>query len=632
VLFRSVPVASNGFAYIITTLLQENCRQESERNSLYRHIMSDRNAEIWSTRLQKELLALTTETSDSEPQDVAGILPSFISLMEHHLDIAAGTCKVSFVLNVTSPQSGEDTSDDKIVIITLDASMERNPDGTINTRASSYPFKRPTATLSSGASMFPEYSTIQNGNPVDIDIDWTPSLHMTDAVLNIGLKVKESILMGEPFHPAVAPEDSEPVDELVKGARRFGSFLSKSAFSFSNTVAPPGAAVAPPTAVAADPPRNNPLRRKPKEQKRQASSTSISIGDEINLMEAPWVDCRGLYSCKAIRRPGFLEDAIALAAKASSKNEVAGAGFAGAGAMLRSFTQSARSLVEESFLMITDTHIIEVRATKMNLTVGTVTFSVPIDMMAKLKFRREESISLFFKPAPDDPLILMCPDSADAVHQIQSVLKAHGVKGKHTNAATQRAIHEALQIVQDIQAKERALEYQPSTERVNEIMDLYRQAAERFEVAGDVRHEEVVMHLRKFLALPLTASILDGSFKPEKPEGKPATEPGSVPEGEVLERSEHQLDSIDDDVEGAKASEKSDDKAFSDNIDNVLKEAKADLENLKIDDDLDGILNHGDTDGNLDGGWGATEGDDDLADLDAMLADADKELADLMAS
>jgi len=389
--------------------------------------MSDRNAEIWSTRLQKELLALTTETSDSEPQDVAGILPSFISLMEHHLDIAAGTCKVSFVLNVTSPQSGEDTSDDKIVIITLDASMERNPDGTTNTRASAYPFKRPTATLSSGASMFPEYSTIQNGNPVDIDIDWTPSLHMTDAVLNIGLKVKESILMGEPFHPAVAPEDSEPVDELVKGARRFGSFLSKSAFSFSNTVAPPGAAVAPPTAVAADPPRNNPLRRKPKEQKRQASSTSISIGDEINLMEAPWVDCRGLYSCKAIRRPGFLEDAIALAAKASSKNEVsnfwddedddgeipddlgnymrlqagslskvAGAGFAGAGAMLRSFTQSARSLVEESFLMITDTHIIEVRATKMNLTVGTVTFSVPIDMMAKLKFRREESISLFF--------------------------------------------------------------------------------------------------------------------------------------------------------------------------------------------------------------------------------------------
>lgn len=299
--------------------------------------------------------------------------------------------------------------------------------------------------------------------------------------------------------------------------------------------------------------------------------------------------------------------------------------------MFRSFTQTARSLVEESFLMITETHIVELRANKMNLTIGIVTFSVPIDMMAKLKFRREESISLFFKPAPDDPLILMCPDSADAVHQIQSVLKSHGVKGKHTNAATQRAIQEALQIVQEIQAKERALEYQPSTERVNEIMDLYRQAAERFEVAGDVRHEEVVSHLRKFLALPLTASILDGSFKPGKTVEKAATAPGVIPEGEVLERLEDQLDSADDDVESATANEKSDDQAFADNIDNVLKEAKADLDNLKIDDDFNDTFNTSGPD-TEDGGWGQSDGGDDLADLDAMLADADKELADLMAS
>ena len=298
--------------------------------------------------------------------------------------------------------------------------------------------------------------------------------------------------------------------------------------------------------------------------------------------------------------------------------------------MFRSITQSARSLVEESFLMITETHIIELKATKLNLSVGTVTFSVPIDMMAKLKFRREESISLFFKPAPEDPLVLMCPDSADAVHQIQSVLKQHGVKGKHTNAQTQKAIHEALQIVQEIQAKERALEYQPSTARVDEIMDLYRQAAERFELAGDVRHEEVVIHLRKFLALPLTASILDGSFKPDPVEISP-TPPGVIPEGEVLERSEHQLDSVDDDVEGATATEKSDDKAFADNIENVLKEAKEDLASLQVDDDLDGIITNAGADAQG-GGWAESEGGDELADLDAMLASADKELADLMAS
>lgn len=258
-----------------------------------------------------------------------------------------------------------------------------------------------------------------------------------------------------------------------------------------------------------------------------------------------------------------------------------------------------------------------------------VTFAITIDSMAKLKFRRQESISLFFKPEPDDPLIFMCPDSADAVHQIQNVLKQHGVKGKHTNAATQRAIHVALQIVQEIQAKERALEYKPSVDRVNEIMDLYRQAAERFEVAGDVRHEEVMTHMKKFLALPLTASILDGSYKPPTTPVKERSDPSAVPEGEVLERTQAQLE--DDDMSANsfssrasrrqryKAKSKSDEKDFHDNIDNVLKEAKQDFEKMKLGREA-GLE---DTDAST---------DEELADLNAMLSAADKELADIMAS
>ena len=279
--------------------------------------MSDRSAEIWSTRLQKELLALTTgDALDQQTQDNV-VLPPFISLHDHQLDIAAGICKVSFVIDITNPNTQTNEESEEKIVVTLDTSMERDSDGKLNLSASAYPFKQPTVYLLFGASIFPNSSTIQNGNPVDIDCDWTPSLHMTDAVLNIGLKIKESILMGEPFHPAeAAVEVSDPVDDLVKGARRFGNFLSKSAFTLGAVVAPPSA-VAPPA-----PPRNNPLRRKPKEQKRQASATSINIGDEINLMDAPWVDCQGLYSCKAIRRPGFLEDAIALAAKSKNNTEV----------------------------------------------------------------------------------------------------------------------------------------------------------------------------------------------------------------------------------------------------------------------------------------------------------------------
>lgn len=192
--------------------------------------MSERSAEIWSTRLQKELLALTTgDALDQQTQENV-VLPPFISLKDHHLDIAAGICKVSFVIDIVNPNAQTNEESEEKIVVTLDTSMERDSDGKLNLSASAYPFKRPTVYLLFGASMFPESSTIRNGNPVDIDCDWTPSLHMTDAVLNIGLKIKESILMGEPFHPAEAlVEVSDPVDDLVKGARRFGSFLSKSA-------------------------------------------------------------------------------------------------------------------------------------------------------------------------------------------------------------------------------------------------------------------------------------------------------------------------------------------------------------------------------------------------------------------
>lgn len=284
--------------------------------------------------------------------------------------------------------------------------------------------------------------------------------------------------------------------------------------------------------------------------------------------------------------------------------------------MFRSFRDSAKSVLEETFLMVTDTHIIELRSNKLNLSSGTVTFAISVDMTAKLKFRRQESISLFFKPAPDDPLIYMCPDSAYAVQQIQSVLQRQGVKGKHTNASAQRAVSEALQIVQEIQAKERALEYKPSVARVDEIMDLYRQAAERFELAGDQRHEEVMTHMRKFLAMPLVVSILDGSFVPPEVGSEPKKSGSAVPEGEVLERTKEQLEDDDMSVGHAPAGDNGD-KEFTENMDNLLKEAKEDFGNLDVNDaDLDDVIKGGDGDA--------------IADLDAMLSAADKEIDDIM--
>lgn len=275
--------------------------------------------------------------------------------------------------------------------------------------------------------------------------------------------------------------------------------------------------------------------------------------------------------------------------------------------------------------MITDTHIIEMRSNKLNLSTGTVTFAIPIELLAKLKFRRQESVSLFFKPAPDDPLIYMCPDSADCVHQIQAVLKRHGVKGKHTNAATHRAINQALHLVQEIQTKELALKHDPSVERVNEIMDLYRQAAERFEVAGDVRHEEVVTHMRKFLALPLTVSVLDGTYQKPDSDAPIATSSG---QGIVLTSPKASSTDNDDDGAGNKRnSSENSDKAFHANMDSLLKEAEADLANMQVDIEEDPEL-----DAMIEEGIGGGDADDAIADFENMLKEADNELAELMSS
>lgn len=582
---------------------------------------NERSGEIWSTRIQQELLSLTTDNSDT---DARSLLPSFTTVKEHCLDLTTGTCIVTVQIEIvtsTDARQGDDSSQNepepKVVTVDLDASMSKNLDGSLNLNGISYPFIAPIPRLKSGKDVFPNGSTITEGDRIIMDLDWTPSLHLVDVVMNIGLKIRESVLQGEPFH-AAEPEDpiAEVVADVARGARRFASklgSLGKAAFTpKSNSSrqarnashATPGASVVRP------------------ESTKSNNSEDVKIGDEINLLEEPWIASHGVYSCKAIRRPPFVDQIIA-SAQSSGENQQ----FSSPTAMFRSFTQTARSVIEETFLMVTETHIIEIRTSKLNMQIGTVVFCIKIDLMAKLKFRRQESISLFFKNAPEDPLIYMCPDSGDAVHQIQSVLKRKGVRGKHTNAAAYRAINEALEMVQAIQVKETALQYDPTIERVNEIMDLYRQTAEKFESAGDIRHEEVVTHMRKFLAKPTTISILDGTYStpPQQPTATTELLVNEKVINDVLKSEKH------DDSEQTMGSPRSAaaDKQFVENIDSLLKEVKSDLHREDDEDDDDY-----DNDGTKPSASEFTSEDIDLmaADLDAMMKEADKELAELMNS
>lgn len=667
---------------------------------------NDRTAEIWSTRLQRELLALTTGMHDDGGKDGdegggtkdVALLPPFVTVHDHTLDIAKALCQVTFQIEVvppssattpTTPTAGDDTAEaqehdatatvaveNRYVLVSLDVSMQHNEKGEVQSSPNTYPFQKPKATLKSGASLFAVGSDVADGDEIEVDCDWTPSLHLSDAALNVALTIRESVRRKEPYFKL--PPTTTPTQQQQQGNNNnaIDSLLKKFTAKTNGSKVISGVAAARTKAAAAIQNKAHQIANKnhgnthhhnhnnaasPPPQRANKATDSLEIGDVINLGEHPYNVCAGMYSCKAIRRPQFVERALAEATavlearnraeqaatghtanawgddddddreipqglgnymklQAGGIKKVAGAGMLGAGSVFKSMLTSAKSVMEESFLMVTDTNLVELKSNKLNVGSATVTFAIPISLLAKLKFRRQESISLFFKQAPDDPLIFMCPDSADAVQQIQIVLKRHGVKGKHTNAATQRAIQAALTIVGDIQAKEKRLELEPTVERVDEIMSLYRQAAERFESAGDARHEEVMNHMRKFLKKPKIASILDGTFNLS-----PSRKGGPAPQGEVFAPTNCQLDDDDDSVNSGTGKPRRKGSVTS----STGGVPSFDLENDEM-DDLDGFLANADGKGKTD--TGGDEEHDPVAELDAMFSAADKELAEILSS
>jgi len=611
---------------------------------------------------------------------------------ENESDVATDSSEVAEVDTEAEAEQNEDEEKFKVrVVITMDASLTRRHASFNASR--SYPFFKPSAFVSSGASHLPSSTNIKDGDEIQIDCDWTPSLHLNDAALNIALKVKESIKRGEPCLKVVRKERDESImDEVAAdfsaGATKVASFFSDLKTKASAVAEELDHAVGNNNAnsegnrekTSMKRPNFKPKRFRKKDQNAEDVETkvvtdeNVAIGDEINLAMNPWNAAVGLYPCNAIRRPEFVVQSMSVVNLKSTK--VAGAGLSGAGSMFRSFTKSAKSLVEESFLMLTDELILEIRCNKFSVANAIVSFAIPVSHLAKLKFRREESISLFFKQAPEDPIIYMCASSADAVKQIQSTLKRHGVKGKHTNATMVKAVQIAIQMIEDIKVMEVDLEESPSHEKVSVIMDLYRQAAEKFELAGDARHEEVMSHMRDFLAKPFVASILDGSFEvkqaasvnqsqdneveketivsekietgpvpvsvesgnktalgpvptksisPEAPVGASKTEPISL--AEVTEEAVVTDNLIAEDEGLQKAMQEAED---------MIKDAHAGLEDLglgDIEDDEDFAHDHDAfLISNIDSSKGGDVVTDTVSELEDMLKDADKELQELMGS
>jgi hypothetical protein len=572
------------------------------------------------------------------------------------------------------------------VVITLDASLKRS---LVDFHPStSYPFQPPICIINSGAEYLPkDQHSIRNGEEVQLDCDWTPSLHLNDAALNVAVKVRESIKRGEPIleytHKSAnnnnltsslpnslldeVSQDFNKASHAISGffadlktrASHVADELDQAVIGSTNTTEM--------TSVDERSKKGFKFRKGIKKKKEDEellkiiiTEENVQMGDSIDLAEAPWNQALGMYPCKAIRRPHFMSTAMALVGdNEEEKTKVTAAGLSGAGSIFKSFTNSAKSLVEESFLMLTNNLIMEITCNKFSVASATVKFAIPVSHLSKLKFKREESVSLFFKQAPDDPIIYMCADSADAVKQIQSILKAHGVKGKHTNAAMQNVILEAVEMLEDIQVRQQLLEKDPSKQMVTDIMDLYRQAAEKFELADDARHEQVVKLMKEFLAKPTVASILDDSFVPASAPKAEETNLSSktkeasdiASEGESSAKEVKTVDASSEtniietetpsppnadeeetmDERQLKAEEEELRKAMQE-AESMIQSAHEDLTDLTIDDidDEDINFNNDVTSGPVEGK--KDSGDVELSEFEDMLADADKELSELIGS
>ena len=388
----------------------------------------NRTAEIWSTRLHREILALTKEGGDDAAHqhdvETVGVLPPFIALEDHTIDIAKGLCDVTFRIAVEPPsvvpgaddekaggtegakvegdgenakdgsdeegkggdevedkakeasaegeanatddkekdagRETEDTAPDSAnainqdpphVIIMLDASTGTSPDGGPAATPASYPFQPPTVMLISGANLFPQPgSEIYDGDYLDIDLDWTPSLHLNDAILNVALKVRESIRRGEPFYAKVDAQDGANTTsatleaEVLKAKEKVTSFFSsglttlkQNASSMAavasevvaphNVAAAAGGGVTAASAVAGVRNKEDAAKDEKKKAKRAVGSDIVAIGDEIDLSQSPWNVCAGMYSCKAIRRPVFVELAMSQAEAEAKEQEKVGVQF-----------------------------------------------------------------------------------------------------------------------------------------------------------------------------------------------------------------------------------------------------------------------------------------------------------------
>ncbi|GMI11934.1 hypothetical protein TrRE_jg6615, partial [Triparma retinervis] len=349
----------------------------------------------------------------------------------------------------------EKTMEKTMVIFSLKSKSRHSGETQIEvllncTMPPNYPFNPPLITLTAPPSSLSDYTP---NTPVHLSLHWTPSLTLTSAVVDVGVRVKEALLSGEPITQ-----------------------------SEHSTSPPPN-----PTTPSTPPPP-------------PVDVSKLRVGDTVLASLIPSDYTR--YPVECLRRPDFISSS-----RRRSSSSKATSMFS---SMMSAAKGVKKGVLEDSYLYVGGEIILELSTPKFG-TLSTVDVALPITTLSKLKFRRGESVSFAFKGNQKEPLIYLAKDSEDVVRRVKDTMGAKGVQGKHLKPSQVREVERAVELVTLIQVKEASLDASPPTlQLVEEIMDLYRRSIETFVGLGDERYKGVKEAMVAFLGREDVVRALDG--------------------------------------------------------------------------------------------------------------------------
>ena len=148
-------------------------------------------------------------------------------------------------------------------------------------------------------------------------------------------------------------------------------------------------------------------------------------------------------------------------------------------------------------LAVTKSNIIELAPHPFKRQFATVLEVHKLDDLSRVKFKRGEQISFCFKN--DRVVNYRMTEAAECVEFVKSQMMKLGIKGQQSIVKTTKNVFTAEGIFERIKEVEEKFSISPSYTLVEQVMDLLREAAERFGEANDARYQHAIQQTQRFL-------------------------------------------------------------------------------------------------------------------------------------